>query len=978
MQAVQSILLGNQKDQHFILAIASTFTSEPIAESLSFWMEKLAIPATVEFASYNQIFQQLLDSSSLLSTNSQGINIICLRVEDWCRLDQPESAGDKSSVATAIERNAQDLVTALQAAISRSTTPYILCLCPASPMLSSASEKLALFHQIEAWIVDRLSGLNGLHLIRSQEVQSLYAVAQYYDPQRDRLGHIPFTDEFFAALGTAVARKIYALKHPPHKVIVLDCDNTLWRGVVGEDGVQGIDLSSNWQSVQKFMVAQQQAGMLLCLCSKNNEADVMRVFEQRQDMALKLDHLVAWRINWQPKSENIKSLAAELNLGLDSFIFIDDNPVECAEVSAHCPEVLTLQLPSEGDVPQFLHHIWAFDHLNVTEEDTQRTALYQQNLERQQFQQQTLTLEDFFSGLEMTIEIAEPASTQLSRIAQLTQRTNQFNFTTIRRTEAEFQQLMNSGRESGKTSGMVCRAVTVCDRFGDHGLTGVMLFSADGATLWVDTFLLSCRVLGRGVEHQMIRHLAKYAEDHGLDYICLNYVPTPKNYPAFAFLQAIAGEYQQSLDNGSCFRIPVQAAAAVAYDLNREQTAHLDQSSQEVPAKAAKAIVSRPRASKSQQMGQIALELCSAQGILVAIQHQKPVQQLSVDRSFIAPWTPTENDLSTIWTDVLNIHPIGIRDNYFELGGTSFQAVELFAKIEQFFGKRLALTCLLEAPTIEELARLIDSNSEDSSETGKASSVVSLNTSNSLTPPLFLIHPGGGEVLLYRNLAQRLQSITSVYGIKPLSRNGYPMMQTQIPQMAAYYIEQIRSIQPEGPYLLGGFCSGGAIAFEMALQLQQQGFSVPLVALMNTVNTKEKQKQEQAQPGWSRLRAWRQNLKIRLKDLLYKYYLATSEQAPKFIRRQSVYSICSVAAETYIPTRQFKGKLLLFKSKEVMFNLSHPWSSTATFDPLLGWGEWATFGVKVYENEGDFVGMLQEPLVKDMSEHLKVHIRGEV
>ncbi|MBD2088290.1 HAD-IIIC family phosphatase [Microcoleus sp. FACHB-1515] len=973
MQAVQSISLHRQEDQRFTLAIASTFTSEPIAESLSFWMEKLAISTTVEFASYNQIFQQLLDSSSLLSTNSQGINIICLRVEDWCQLDQPDPVGGKSCVTTAIERNAQDLVTALQAAVSRSTTPYILCLCPASSMLSSASEQLTLFHQIEAWIVDRLSGLSGLHLIQAQEVQSLYCVAQHYDPQRDRLGHIPFTDEFFAALGTAIARKIYALKHPPHKVIVLDCDNTLWKGVVGEDGVQGISLSASWQFVQKFMVAQQQAGMLLCLCSKNNEADVMRVFEQRQDMALKLDHLVAWRINWQPKSENIKSLAAELNLGLDSFIFMDDNPVECAEVSAYCPEVLTLQLPSEGDVQQFLRHVWAFDHLNVTEEDTQRTALYQQNLERQRFQQQTLTLEDFLSGLEMTVDIAEPASTQISRVAQLTQRTNQFNFTTIRRTEAEIQQFMNSG----KASGMVCHAVTVRDRFGDHGLTGVMLFSTDDNTLWVDTFLLSCRVLGRGVEHQMMRHLAKYAEDHGLDYIRLNYIPTPKNYPAFAFLQAITGAYEQAYENGSSFQIPVQEAAAVAYDLNR-QTARPDQSSPEIPAKAGKAIVSRPRASKSQQMGQIALEFCSAQEVLAAIQHQKPAQQLSIDQSFIAPRTSTENDLSTIWTDVLNVHPISIRDNYFELGGTSLQAVELFAKIEQFLGRRLALTCLLEAPTIEELARLIDSDSEACSETGNPSSVVLLNTSNSPTPPLFLIHPGGGEVLLYRNLAQRLQPITSVYGIKPFSRNGYPMMQTQIPQMAAYYIEQIRSIQPEGPYLLGGFCAGGAIAFEMALQLQQQGFSVPLVALMNTVNIKEKQTQEQAQPGYSRLRVWRENLKSKLKDLRYKYYLATSEQAPKFIQRKSVYSICSAAVNAYIPTRQFKGKLLLFKSKEVMPNYAYPWSSTATFDPQLGWGELATFGVKVYENEGDFVGMLQEPLVKDMSEQLKVHLTDGV
>src|SRR5204862_373136 len=177
--------------------------------------------------------------------------------------------------------------------------------------------------------------------------------------------------------------KFHALLRPAHKVIVLDCDNTLWAGVCGEDGAKGIRLDPPFQSLQKFMRAQHEAGMLLCLCSKNNEEDVNEVFAQRLDMPLRREHLISSRLNWLSKSENLKSIAQELGLGLDSFIFVDDNPVECAEVEANCPEVLTVQLPEDPQqIPQFLRHCWVFDHLTRTAEDIKRGEMYRQNRQR--------------------------------------------------------------------------------------------------------------------------------------------------------------------------------------------------------------------------------------------------------------------------------------------------------------------------------------------------------------------------------------------------------------------------------------------------------------------------------------------------------------------------------------------------------------------------------------------------------------------
>ena len=358
------------------------------------------------------------------------------------------------------------------------------------------------YEGVEEQIASSLHQIPNLHLIRSCDFLK-YPVEKAYDLERDRLGHIPYTPLFFVVLATILARRINAITSPPYKVIVLDCDNTIWKGVVGEEGVEGVAILPAWEHVQQLMVELAGKGFLVCLCSKNDESDVLEVFDKRPDMILKREHLVSWRINWRPKSENLKSLAQELNLGLDSFIFLDDNPLECAEVRSGCPEVLALELPREEDVADFLGHVWAFDRLQVTSEDQQRTVMYKQEVERTRFQMQALTIQDFLKGLNLQVNLPEPSHAQMFRVAQLTQRTNQFNFTTVRRTEAEIQRLPESGLE--------CRIVEVSDRFGDYGLVGVMIFGAIREALEVDTFLLSCRVLNRGVEHRMLNELGKIA-----------------------------------------------------------------------------------------------------------------------------------------------------------------------------------------------------------------------------------------------------------------------------------------------------------------------------------------------------------------------------------------------------------------------------------------------------------------------------------
>ena len=261
--------------------------------------------------------------------------------------------------------------------------PYLLCFCPASHRIQTDETLARFFSLLEAQIAERLKDVSGTYVVTSSESKTLYPVAEYEDQKANEVSHVPYTREFFHGLGTMIARRFYRIHTPPHKVIVLDCDNTLWQGVCGEEGASGISVGPAYRGLQEFIIAQRDAGMLVCLCSKNNEEDVWSVFEKNSGMVLKREHFVSSRINWQPKSENLRSLSAELQLGLDSFIFLDDSAIECAEVEARCPEALTLQLPEqETDFKRFLSHVWAFDHLKVTEEDRKRSDFYAKNAER--------------------------------------------------------------------------------------------------------------------------------------------------------------------------------------------------------------------------------------------------------------------------------------------------------------------------------------------------------------------------------------------------------------------------------------------------------------------------------------------------------------------------------------------------------------------------------------------------------------------
>ncbi|HIK28475.1 MAG: HAD-IIIC family phosphatase [Oscillatoriaceae bacterium SKW80] len=680
------------------IAITATFTAEPVEESLAFWLKQLDIPYQINFAPYNQVFQQLFDPNSLLSQNQKGLNVILIRLEDWERQEEKPQLRQPLHQETInnIERNVRDLASALKGAAAASPTPQLVCICPASPSALADLQRQTFFKQMEDWLKSEFQNQSNIYIVTPDELAATYPVGKYYDPYGDELGHIPYTPTFFTALGTLIARKLYALTNPPYKVIVLDCDQTLWKGVCGEDGALGIEIDPPRRALQEFIVAQNEAGMLVCLCSKNNEEDVIEVFERRTDMLLTRARIISWRINWLPKSENIKSLAKELNLGLDSFIFIDDNPVECAEVQANCPQVLTLQLPVESDIPKFLKHVWAFDHLKVTEEDKKRTALYQENVKREQFRNSAASLEQFLEGLCLEIDISEMLPHQLPRVSQLTQRTNQFNFTTIRRSESEIQQLIQSNFE--------ILTVSVRDRFGDYGLVGVIIFKSDSETLKVDTFLLSCRALGRGVEHKMLAKLGKIAEERHLTHIELYYNPTKKNQPALNFLESVAASFKQPTAEGLCFRLPKEVAAQVSYKPTTSKTddTPLPEIIDKSPQIPASQIVSKHRT-----LLLIANELNDVEQILKQIELQKRLSKIEKPTAFLEPQTHWQKEIAEIWKEILGIDKVSRKDNFFGLGGDSLQVYELLFQIREKYKIDLEIEFIF-TKNLEELAAKIE------------------------------------------------------------------------------------------------------------------------------------------------------------------------------------------------------------------------------------------------------------------------------
>ncbi len=607
--------------------------------------------------------------------SAANIVVVAVRLEDF------GGAADGSV--------ASELVSAIASAHDASAAVFVVCLCPSSPGVREA------FADLESDIAHQLAAYSRVRVVGAVELLRGFEAVSWHDTERNQLGHVPFTPEFFARLATAVARRAFGVLVPQRKVIALDGDNTLWRGIVGEDGVEGVTLDDNRREIQQFLVEQQQAGMLLCLCSKNNESDVHELFERRGDMPLRLDHFVATRINWERKSEGLRSLASELSLGLDSFVFVDDSPVEISEVASALPEVLCIQLPADASALDVLRDTWALDHWVVTKEDRDRTAMYQQGRARDAVKRTTMSLDAFIAELGVDVRIAPMEAAQLPRASQLTHRTNQFNTTTIRRTEGELAAL------SAAADSTVLVA-QVRDRFGDYGLTGLVVAKAAGKALNIDTFLLSCRVLGRGVEQRIIEELSRIAAERGLDTIEFPFVRTKRNAPAEQFLVRFGSEYRTDTADGFVVRLPAAAIAA----LNAQQPSIEAPAEDAPPARSTESITQNPpeHADVSARAARLRELSGDSGGLVRALAAARRRPRPSDAAAPVSPTSDDERALVALWSELLGVQPMGVDDNFLAFGGDSLLGTLLLSRIRATLGVSLPIRALFEAPTPRQLA----------------------------------------------------------------------------------------------------------------------------------------------------------------------------------------------------------------------------------------------------------------------------------
>jgi phthiocerol/phenolphthiocerol synthesis type-I polyketide synthase E len=708
------------------IVLAATFTAEPLATPLAAWMRWLETPAKIRFAPYNQVFQQLLDPHSLVASHAADTVVFLVRLSDW------SSSTDLQAVA----RLAQEFAHALESWAASIAGQVIVVGCPSAA--ASGDSRGEAYLEIEAAMLESLAAKGVVHTISSGEVEALYPVTKIDDELADRAGHIPYTQAYYTALATFLTRRWVALQRRPTKAIALDCDNTLWTGVCGELGPRGIELSAQRLEFQRQLLQLREAGLLLCLCSKNNPSDAWEVFDRNPSMLLQRHHITAAQLNWRPKSENLRELAQELNLGLDSLVFIDDSPVEIAEVRAHLPEVLSLQLPAEQAVPLFARHIWAFDRWRVTAEDRQRAESYTREIQRTQARQQSPSLEQFLNELDLRVEFVGLDEEHLERAAQLTERTNQFNLSTRRRSVNELRELCTRPTHAAFL-------VRASDKFGDYGLVGLVIYEVSSERWRVDTFLLSCRALGRRIESQMLLELGRRARARGVQQLELLLIPSDRNQPAREFVERLVPADVTDLSGQPASQTHVIDVAQLESLLQR-----ISRSPEVSDVRSPTRLQPSSLPQSSEIFEYIATELNSVEAILGKLRSEA-LPRPELEEPFVEPRSLVEQYVAAICQEILNRDRIGLADRLKDLGASSLHIVQIYSRLVQELSARISITDLFALPTVRDIVAKIEAAPEQANLTGRVMQPPSVSSrsnmsTGSASPSDFQSHRTGHNI----------------------------------------------------------------------------------------------------------------------------------------------------------------------------------------------------------------------------------------
>lgn len=535
-----------------------------------------------------------------------------------------------------------------------------------------------------------------------------------FDPVAFDQANIPFQKDVFRDLAMIVCRKSWAAFSNEFKLLILDCDNTLWKGICAEDGLEGINVTEAYAQFQQFLLNKKNEGFLLALCSKNQEDDVKRIFQKSPEMLLSYDDFIIRKINWENKADNISNICCELRLDESSVIFMDDSVTECIICLKKLPRVLTLLLPlEEQNLMPFISRIWAFDRIKVTNEDKNRHNMYLENRQREKLREMCTNDGELLKYLNMEIQLSPLNQMDRDRISQLSFRTNQCNLNGIR---LSVHELMNQGSDESFV-------IRLTDIYGSYGIVGYLRYHVDEQTLHIRHFFLSCRALSRYVEHKILNYLLDFFENKKIQTCDMQCIITEKNDYFVQFLKNTKWSIQQEGNILHCSRSTFQRIdfsfeefvtvrwtseddgpntldtvgfAAPMRDSGTEHSVDISETEQ-------KSFLCHWK----QNILELAKEGKTYDFLWPLIYCESPCCENIEYIKEIQSETTLAQRLKTVWEKILERELNIPTDDFFASGGNSLQVLELASHIYREFGCLVSLSDILKGPTFYEIELLI-------------------------------------------------------------------------------------------------------------------------------------------------------------------------------------------------------------------------------------------------------------------------------
>jgi len=541
------------------ISILRNISLEFIEPHLRFQLCERGLNSAIKFGGFGEFYREALEESSDLINEKTNIVIIATHLSE---LSSYLTDHFHSLSIRQLNKEINRIKSIFHSVISgvrRKTEAMILWIgmeLPVFPKFGIADNQrtcsqMEAINKVNSDLKKVLSLFHDAFFIDADRCLARVGHSSFYDKRSEYLTGNPYGRDGLSALASEIVKFASAQHGKAKKCLILDCDNTLWGGIIGEDGLEGISLGnaypgSAFKDFQDSIVSLQKRGVIIAINSKNNLSDVREVFQTHPDMQLKEEHISCWRVNWQDKASNIREISKELNISLDSMVFLDDSEFEIDLVRQELPMVCAILLDrnSVADYQTLVDSIGLFDLPSITKEDGDRAKFYKGEQQRREGFSKSTNLKSYYKSLEMKLIIGQADPLSIPRLAQQTQKTNQFNLTTKRYTEANIQSFVISNQHH-------VLWLRVTDKFGDMGIVGTCILFSEGSKVKIDTFLMSCRALGREIECQFLDEICLFSKEKGFNIIEGVFIPTSKNSQTEDFFLNNGFELVQKNEDGS-------------------------------------------------------------------------------------------------------------------------------------------------------------------------------------------------------------------------------------------------------------------------------------------------------------------------------------------------------------------------------------------------------------------------------------------